>query len=205
MRLLFCVLALATVLGSSHAFAGSRTFNGTASVPQTLVTNIVSPGNTQSTTFTGYTAGPYNYSLYTFSVDQSGVYTATSTTTNVLNTTWVLNGLFSPSSTAPATPLSAFIISVLALNTTPKVGTFNGFNLTAGNTYTVLVAYNTGATPGVDASTFTITGPGNIADCGGATCAAAVPTTSEWTLILMGLLLAASAGVVIQRRYRTAI
>ena len=151
----------------------------------TLVTNINGPADAQQTSFTGYVAGPCNYVLVPFKVDVSGVYTATSTTTNVLNTTWFLNGLFSPSNTAPSTPLSNFIVAVLAVNGTPKTGTFTGVSLTAGQQYSVLVAFNTGSTSG-DLSTITITGPGCIA-IGANVCSSAVPGLSPFGLVLLVL------------------
>ena len=152
----------------------------------TLVTNINGPANAQQTSFTGYVAGPYNYVLVPFTVDVSGVYTATSTTTNVLNTTWFLNGLFSPSNTAPSTPLGNFIVAVLAVNSTPKIGTFTGVSLTAGQQYSVLVAFNTGSTSG-DLSTITIDGPGCTA-IGSNTCASRpIPGLSPLGLVLLML------------------
>jgi hypothetical protein len=102
---------------------------------------------------------------------------------------------------APSTPLSAYIVAVLSPGAT-RTGTFTGFNLTAGQTYTALVAYNIGATAGVSSNTFVITGPGNITECPGGVCVQPVPTTSEWTLILIGMLLAAGAAVWIQRRHQ---
>ena len=167
--------------------------------------NLPYPENSQGTTFTGYTGGgPYLYTLHMFTVDQTGVYTATSTTSDTINTTWILNGQFSPNFAAnPATPLGNFIVGVLSPGS--RVGTFTGFNLTAGQTYTALVAYNITATSGVSNNTFVITGPGDIADCSGGVCPQPIPTTSEWTLILIGLLLAAGAAVVLQRRYRPII
>ena len=202
MRLLLCVLALAMTVVSGQALAGTRTFNGTANVgPNTTVPSIPTPG-TEATTFTAYNGGSYRYALHVFTVDQSGIYTASSVTTGVTNTTWFLNGLFSPG-LPPSTPLSAYIVSVFAGGgVSPYTSNFTGFNLTAGNTYTVLVAFNSNGGANVYNDTVTITGPGNIIDCGGTTCAlpAPVPTTSEWTLILIGLLLAAGAAVMIARR-----
>ncbi|QJR11296.1 hypothetical protein DSM104443_02370 [Usitatibacter rugosus] len=167
----------------------------------TLVTNINGPANAQQTSFTGYVAGPYNYVLLPLTVTQTGTYTATSSTTNVLNTTWILNGIFSPSPVAPATPLANFIVAVLALNTNPKVGTFTGFNLVAGQQYSVLVAFNSGSTP-VDVSTFTINGPGgSCITLGSSTNCSRVPTLDSWALLLLALL-AMGAGMLHMRRRR---
>ena len=210
MRLLLCVLALATVVLSSHAHAGTRTFTGVAPAATTRSTNIAGPANAQQSTFTSYALNTWRYNLYTFKVDQTGTYTATSSTgPNAVNTTWIVNGVFAPDIVAPTTPLGDFIVAVLSQSGPPApfTGTFTGFNLTAGNTYSVLVAYNSNSVAGVDNNTFVITGPGSIADCGGGACLAAapVPTTSEWALLLIGLLLAAGAAVVLQRRVRTLV
>jgi hypothetical protein len=151
----------------------------------TTVTNITGPANGQQTSFTGYVAGPYNYILLPMTVDLSGVYTATSSTTNVVNTTWVLNGIFSPHPVAPTTPLGDLIVAVLSLNGTPKTGTFTGINLVAGQQYSVLVAFNTGSTSG-DLSTFTINGPGCVA-IGNNTCAPRIPTLSPVMMVLLVL------------------
>lgn len=210
MRLLLYVLALATFALSSHAHAGTRTFTGTAPVATTRSTNIVGPSDAQQTVFTAYAPTAWRYNLYTFKVDQTGNYTATSSTgPNAINTTWIVRGVFAPDPVAPTTPLSDFIVAVLSPfgPPVPFTGTFTNFNLTAGNTYSVLVAYNSNSVAGVDNNTFVITGPGNITDCGGVACLAAspVPTTSEWALLLIGLLLAAGAAVVLQRRVRTLV
>lgn len=198
MRVVLCVLALAIGLLSGPAFAGSKTFTGVASADITRVPTIPSPAGAQQTSFSAYDGGSYRYNLYVFTVDQTGTYTATSATSDVVNTTWVLNGLFSPHVSTPAAPLSAFIVGVFTDGS--KLGRFSALNLTAGQTYTALVAYNVSATAGVSSSTFTITGPGEIIDCSGATCATGVPTLSEWALILLGLTLAGGAAVILHRR-----
>ena len=205
MRLGLCLAAMAVILCSGAAQAGTATVTGTASPDKTLVTNINGPANAQQTSFTGYNGGgPYHYQLHPFTVDQSGIYTATSTTSNVINTTWILNGVFAPDPVAPATPLNAYIVAVLAPGSPSNTGVFTGFNLTAGTQYTALVAYNTGATPGVSTNSFTISGPGCI-QIGAQTCAPAapIPTLSEWAMILLGVALAGAATLTINRR-RTA-
>jgi hypothetical protein len=87
MRLLICALAFVAAFVSGQALAGTRTFNGVASNTTTLTTNINGPADAQQTSFTGYISGPYRYALHVFTVDQTGVYTATSTTSDVVNTT----------------------------------------------------------------------------------------------------------------------
>lgn len=162
-----CFLALAACILATTAYAGTATVTGPASPTPTAVTNINGPSNGQQTSFTGYTGGgPYKYIIYPFTVNASGTYTATSSTSSVVNTTWILNGIFSPHNTAPGTPLSAYIVAVLSNNS--RTGSFTGFSLTAGQQYSVLVAFNTGATTS-DQSVFTISGPGCIA-IGGAVC-----------------------------------
>lgn len=199
MRGMWCLALVAASLIAGAAYAGTATVTGTASTDQTKVTNINGPANAQQTSFTGYADGPYHYQLHPFKVDQTGVYTATSVTPDVLNTTWIVQGLFLPDPVAPATPLSAHIVAVLANGPSPYTGAFTGINLTAGVQYTALVAYNTGATPGVSTNTFTISGPGCI-QIGGQVCAASVPTTTEWTMILLAILLAGGAALTIHRR-----
>ncbi len=158
-------LAILALVLVPAAYAGTSTVSGTigADFPTTQVTNINGPSNAQQTSFTGYTGGgPYQYMVYPFTVSVSGVYTASSTTTHVVNTTWILGGIFSPSPTAPATPLSAFIVAVLSGGGNPATGNFTGFSLVAGQQYSVLVAFNIGSVPG-DQSVFTMSGPGCIA------------------------------------------
>jgi len=97
-------------------------------------------------------------------------------------------GFFNANSAHPfenPTPLSNFIVAVLAVNGTPKTGTFTGVSLTAGQQYSVLVAFNTGSTSG-DLSTITITGPGCIA-IGANVCSSAVPGLSPFGLVLLVL------------------
>ncbi|QJR15102.1 fibronectin type III domain-containing protein [Usitatibacter palustris] len=156
---------LAVSLLSLHANAVTTIVNEAwpAGQVRTLVTNINGPINGQQTSFTGYTAGPYNYVLWPFKVTQTGVYTATAATTGVaVNTTWFLNGFFSPSNTAPTTPLSSFIVAVLSLQSaSPYVGTFTGMTFTAGQQYSILVAFNSNSIVG-DFATVAITGPGCV-------------------------------------------
>lgn len=164
--LAYCLTVVACLLAPA-AYGGTATATGalTAGSGTTRTTNITGPSNGQQTTFTG-TSGPWRYVLYPFTVNSTGTYTATSTTTHVVNTTWIVNGIFSPNPATLDTPLSAHIVAVLSNGS--GTGTFTGFSLTAGQQYSVLVAFNTGSVDG-DQSIFTISGPGCIA-IGGAAC-----------------------------------
>ncbi len=159
----YCLAVFVSILAPA-AHAGTSTVSGTlsAGAPATKATNINGPSNAQQTSFTGYTSGPWQYFVYPFTVSTSGIYTASSTTTHVTNTTWILGGIFSPSATAPATSLSSFIVAVLAGGAGPYTGNFTGVSLVAGQQYSVLVAFNTGNVPG-DQSIFSMSGPGCIA------------------------------------------
>jgi len=191
-----------SVMFVTSASAGTATSSGIwpAGQTPTRVPNIAGAG-VQNTTFTGYTGGgPYNYRLYTFTVDTTGSYTATSTTTNVVNTTWFLNGTFSPDPVAPATPIGNFIVGVFS--GAGRIATFTNVPLVAGQPYTILVAFNTGGASG-DLSTVTINGPGCIA-LAGSVCAGAVgiPTLSEWSLIGMSGVLGIWGMFAFSRRNR---
>jgi fibronectin-binding autotransporter adhesin len=135
--------------------AATETFSGGWSSATATKSPNISAG--LNTNFTGYVSGPWNYSLYSFTVTESGTYTASSTTSPVVNTTFFLTGLFSPSSTAPTTPIGNFFASDFSGTTTT---TFSNLALVAGTTYSVLIAYNTGGTQATDAFTFTMNGPG---------------------------------------------
>lgn len=144
-------LLVATASAESYTIS-----SGWSSQTRTKSPNIVSGLNTN---FTGYTSGPWPYSLYSFTVDTTGTYTAASTTTPVVNTTFFLTGLFSPSLTTPSTPISNFFVSDFnSTNTT----NFPALSLTAGTTYSVLIAYNNG-TFEADSFSLTLSGPGCIA------------------------------------------
>lgn len=161
-----CCLTIAACFLATAVQAATVTVTGslTAGSGSTRTTNITGPANGQQTTFTG-SSGPWRFVLYPFTVNTTGTYTATSTTTHVVNTTWIVNGIFTPNSVALSTPLSSHIVAVLSNGST---GTFTGFSLTAGQQYSVLVAFNSGSVDG-DQSVFTISGPGCIA-IGGAVC-----------------------------------
>jgi len=177
---------------TSAAQAGSLTFTGDASAGFTRSPTI-SQG--QFTIFNSYNSWvTWRYVMHTFSVDQTGLYNATSTTGPEVNTTYILRGTFAPNDLAdPTTPLSNFVVGAFSGTTT---ATLTNVTLTAGQQYTALVVYNHPAQQG-QLNTFEITGPGTI--CSGV-CATAVPTVSEWSMILIGLMLATGAAAIIQRR-----
>lgn len=115
----------------------------------------------QNWNITSYAAGnSWNYTLYPFFVGTNGTYSATVTTSPVVNTTFLLRGLFSPSSVPnPATPIGNFITSSFSGGNTASL---TNLPLTAGQQYTFLVAYNIGGSAATDISTLTITGIGCI-------------------------------------------
>jgi len=166
-----------------------------ASVTLAVVSNTVTGGWTGANTYTPdipvtttladypsnyYSTGPFNYplggihypyTLATFTVDTTAIYTGSVSTTNVVNTTWFLAGTFSPSSSitntgmAPATSPGSFLAGVFCGGLVNTVGTSHFANraalsLTAGTPYSVLVAYAPGAT--TNTATVTLTGPGVV-------------------------------------------
>ncbi len=160
----------ALLLAAVPAAADSVTFStGRLGTATTFVPHIT---GSLVTNFTGlhYDSGPWNYALYSFTVDTSGIYNATSTTTPVLNTSYFLSGLFSPGA-SPSTPITNFIAELLAspVGGNTYVGTFSSLSFTAGTTYTFLVAFDdqTSSTP--DQVTLFLSGPGCISD-GTKTC-----------------------------------
>ncbi len=157
--------AWALLLTVVPAAADSVTFSsGRAGTATTFVPHI---SGGLVTNFTGlhYDSGPWNYALYSFTVDTSGIYNATSTTTPVLNTSYFLSGLFSPGA-SPSTPITNFIAELLAspVGDNTYVGTFSSLSFTAGTTYTFLVAFDdqTSSTP--DRVSLFLNGPGCISD-----------------------------------------
>ncbi|WP_175425739.1 autotransporter outer membrane beta-barrel domain-containing protein [Trinickia violacea] len=132
---------------------------GWSSATSSLTPSIPFPANTVNTSFSSYGGFAWNYSLYSFTVTQSGTYSATATTSPVINTTYFLTGTYSPSTTSPSTPIGHFFASELATGT-PHSATFPFLSLTAGTTYSLLIAYNTGGTQAADRFTFTMSGPG---------------------------------------------
>ena len=133
---------------------------------------IPTPAGRLNTTF----AAPYgpfvwNYSLYSFTVTQTGSYTATIATTPVTNTSYFLTGPFSPSTTNPATPLSNFLYSIFSSSgTAPYSETFSNMQFSSGQSYSLLIAYNVGGTQLLDRFSFSMTGAGCAAFTGINTC-----------------------------------
>ena len=206
---------------SGPAFAGTTTIAGVQTGADSYTPNI--PGtpyvapypvtNLYQTTpppFTYPLGGiHFPYSVVPFTVDTTGVYTATSSTTVVQNTTWFLTGTFAPSSSvatpgvAPATPIGNFFVGDYSGNPVAGVATASfvgpaSLNLTAGTSYTALIAYNGGV-----ANTFSLalTGPGCAAGAGATGCAPppAVPI-SPWASGLLAVLIAGAGGYVVRRR-----
>lgn len=194
-RALFLILSLYSAV--SFAVTSDITA-GQSSTDTTYAPSISSGENTNITTYSS--SFRWIYTLHTFQVCESGVYTASSATTSVVNTTFFLNGTYTPTSTfPPVTPISNFIVS--DFNGT-QTSTFSGINLTAGQPYSVLVAYNQ-TTPGTYpyTNTLTMNGPGTVVFNGNGSCATTpVPTLSEWSKILMALALAGIAGWQYRRR-----
>ena len=126
---------------TSAAQAGSLTFTGDASAGFTRSPTI-SQG--QFTIFNSYNSWvTWRYVMHTFSVDQTGLYNATSTTGPEVNTTYILRGTFAPNDLAdPTTPLSNFVVGAFSGTTT---ATLTNVTLTAGQQYTALVVYDTPA------------------------------------------------------------
>jgi hypothetical protein len=129
------------------SYAATATVTGSWAVgdPMSAVPTIPPPA-TLVTTFTLYNGGIYHFVAYPFTVDTTGVYSATASTPVVVNTTYFLTGLFSPGN-PPTTPIGNFFAGFFSGGT--KTGgvfldTFSSLPLTAGQQYTVLVAYNIG-------------------------------------------------------------
>lgn len=136
-----CRLSIAGVLVSQLHFPVKAEIYSFTDTPTMDVTYSPPIPNGTNTNFTHYSSGNrWRYTLHSFNVDMTGAYTITATTSPVLNTMYVLDGIFIPSDTfPPSTPISQFIAS-----------NFNGTNtselsnvpLTQGQTYSVLVAYD---------------------------------------------------------------
>jgi glycosyltransferase involved in cell wall biosynthesis len=108
------------------------------------------PTNGQQNSAFAYSSGPYDYTLYTFTAATTGTFTATVETTATQNTSWFLNGTFSPSNTTiPTTSISNFIAGLYSGGTASGgefIDNFTGLNFTAGDTYSILLAYNSSST-----------------------------------------------------------
>lgn len=184
--------AAALMMSAPAALAGTATVTGSPLATTSTVPNIAPPG-AQNTTFNTNAIGPFNYVAFPFTVDQAGTYTATSRTPILQNTTFFLEGIFTPGTPTP-TVLSNFLVSVYSGNAAPlHTATFDGtgLNLVPGQQYSVLVAFNENTPTPIDAVTLTISGPGCIA-IGANTCAVApvaVPSLSEWGMVALIILL----------------
>ncbi len=162
--------AVALMMSISPVLAGTATVTLSPLATSSTVPNIAAPG-VQNTTFNTNAIGPFNYAVTTFTVDQAGTYTATSTTPVFQNTTFFLKGVFTPGTPTP-TPLSNFLVSVYSGNFSPlHTATFDGtgLSLVPGQQYSVLIAFNENTPTPTDAVTLTINGPGCIA-LGSNTC-----------------------------------
>lgn len=143
-RLVFLSGLLATLL-PDLAIADSYSFTGDPSTDLTYAPVIGSGLQTNITAYNNLAS--WIYSNYSFTVGSTGAYDITATTSNtdhpssnLYNTIFVLNGTFTPSSTfPPTTPISQFIASDYSNSNTT---TIPSLQLTAGQTYSVLVAYN---------------------------------------------------------------
>ncbi len=189
---------LITLAPAASAGTATASGNWVAGTPtQTMTPEIPTPAGTQRTTFTGPNSGPYGYTLLPFTVNQSGTYSATVTVNGSVHTSWFLSGLFTPNSTALATPLSNFFAGIFS-STIPGTGNFTSLNLVAGQQYTWLIAY--GTTPAGLNYSATLTGPGCIA-IGTNTCTtAAIPTLSTWGIIALIAMMAVGSFLTLRRR-----
>lgn len=133
-------LTLSQVLPAS-VLAETYSFTDLPSAATTYSPSIAGGTNTNLTSYSS--SFQWRYTLYSFDVDTTGTYSVSATTSPVVNTMYVLNGTFTPSSTfPPATPISQFIASNFSGTNT----TVLSLQLVQGQTYSVLVAYNTGGT-----------------------------------------------------------
>lgn len=192
-------LILLLSLYSGLAFAVTSTVTGGQS--STDVTYAPSISSGVNTNITSYSSSfRWIYTLRTFQVCQSGAYAATSTTTEVVNTTFFLTGTYAPTTTfPPSTPISSFFISSFSGGFTATFPSSNPrMSLVAGQQYSVLVAYNqTTAGTYPYTNTLTMDGPGRVIFDGNGSCevsAAPIPTLSEWAKILLSLGLLGVAG-----------
>ncbi|MFY3386284.1 IPTL-CTERM sorting domain-containing protein [Paracidovorax sp. MALMAid1276] len=181
------------------AMAVTSTINQGSSSTLTYAPTIQAGTNTNLTTYSN--SFRWIYTLHSFRVCQSGAYSASSTTTHVVNTTFFLNGTFTPSDTfPPPTPISNFFVSNFSGTNT---STFSGMNLVAGQQYSVLIAYNqTTAGSYPYTNTLTMDGPGTVIFNNSGSCASgvqAVPSLSEWAQILLGLSIMGIAGWQLRR------
>jgi hypothetical protein len=179
---------LCTGVGAGTTTLQAAVGNTTASVTLTVGPASINRGWTGSATYTPnipgtslpdtvnlYDLAPFSYGLsyhfpYTlasFVVDTTGIYTAEVSTNNVNNTAWFLSGTFSPTygSGFPGTPIGQFFVGIYSGPVVNGLFTdrFSGLaqlSLTAGTSYSVLVAYNGGAI--TNTATMSLNGPGVV-------------------------------------------
>lgn len=190
-------IILLASLYSGMAFAVTSTITTPASTTLTYAPTISAGVNTNITTYSS--SFKWIYALVPFTVCQTGSYTGTSTTTTVVNTTFYLNGTYTPSTTfPPPTPISNFIASDFSGGLTSTVP---NMNFVAGQQYSTLVAFNqTTAGSYPYTNTLSFDGPGVVVFNDSGTCPANVPTLSGWAQIILGLSLFGFAGW--QQRHR---
>ena len=202
----FVLAALTLFLAPQTSYAGTSTVMGSWALvdPTTSVPTIPTPAGTQRTSWTLFDGGNFHFVAYPFTVDATGVYSATASTPVVVNTTYFLTGIFTHG-TPPPTPIGNFFAGVYtgSIKTAGQyTGNFSNLSLVAGQQYTALVAYDTGGLAG-EISTVTIAGPGCIS-IGSNTCNASVPTLSAWGfLILAAMIVAVGAEQIRGRRQLT--
>lgn len=198
----FISAVLTVAVTPQMSYAATATGSFASGDPTSVVPTIPQPGGTQQTSFTLYNGGTYHFVAYPFTVDTTGIYSATASTPVSENTTFFLTGLFSPG-TPPSTPIGNFFAGVYSGSIKSGgvfLDNFSNLSLVAGQQYTALVAYNVGALAG-EVSTVTLTGPGCIA-IGSNTCAVSTPTLSEWALAMFAAGLALTAWASIRRMQR---
>lgn len=136
---------LLAILFPDPAVADSYSFIGS---PSTVLTYAPFIGSGLQTNISAYNdQASWIYSNYSFKVGSTGKYDISAITSNtdhpsysLYNTIFVLNGTFEPSSAfPPTTPISQFIASDYASSNTT---TIPSLQLTAAQTYSVLVLYN---------------------------------------------------------------
>lgn len=193
-RFVAALILMGGLLMAGGANAGTATVTGTYTSGLSTLTASIPPANTQNNSFpNNSTSGPYKYNFETFTVTQSGLYSATMTVNNSIQTTWFMSGVFVPSSN-PLNPLpTSSYISSYFVNSINNSASFTNLSLVAGQIYTALVAYGNGTNS--TNYTLTINGPGCI-EIGSNSCATpvAVPTLSEWSQMLLGLMVLAMIG-----------
>lgn len=153
------LVALCLVVGVSATFAGSLTLTGTISPgdPTMSVIFISSPN------CTGQGVSLVAYHVYPFTVDASGMYNFSATSTGGFASLYLFEGSFNSAAALP---------TCIAADNSGNPVTFSA-NLTAGTQYFAVPIDDTFAQAGGD-YTLSIDGPGNIL-LAGAACAYPLP------------------------------